>query len=342
MTDFALPRSVLAIVVSRIGDTLLATPALRAIAAAWPDAKLTCLAHPKRAEVLRHLSFLHRVGAITKTRAPLLGRFSRQRYDLAFVYGSDLALVEYALRVARRSIAFDQADEGVNRRLYHAVKLPPHQQVHAVRYRLALLAPLEIAPQGLALAYRVTDAENRWARHRLRAQLSSRFRPLIGLQVASFPTKAYRDWPIEHFIELARRIRSRYPAAHFLIFGGKLERDRTLRLHEETRGHSTHFAGRLSLRQTAALMNQLDLYIGVDTGPTHIMGALHRPMVALYHGYSPSSLLAPLEHPCLYVVDHPQAGPDCSPDASMAAIPVEAVWGRVEEALERHFAPDER
>jgi len=85
-------------------------------------------------------------------------------------------------------------------------------------------------------------------------------------------------------------------------------------------------------------MNQLDLYVGVDTGPTHIMGALQRPMVALYHGYSPSSLLAPLEHPCLYVVDHPRAGPDCSPDESMSAIPVDAVWARVLEALERPIA----
>src|SRR5262245_59781989 len=296
LTDFAPPKSILAIVVSRIGDTLLATPALRAIGGAWPGARLTCLAHPKRAEVLRNLPFLHRDGAITKTRAPLLGRFSRQPHDLAFVYGNDAALVEYELRVARRSIAFDQADQDVNHRLYRVVELPPHQQLHAVRYRLALLAPLGIAPQGLALSYRVTDSENRWARHRLRSQLASRARPLIDLQVASFPTKAYRDWPIEHFIALARRIRSRHPAAHFLIFGGKLERDRTLRVHEQTRGHSTHYAGRLSLRQTAALMNQLDLYIGVDTGPTHIMGALHRPMVALYHGYSPSSLLAPLDH----------------------------------------------
>src|SRR6185295_15777729 len=186
LTDLAPPRAVLAIVVSRIGDTLLATPALRAIAGAWPDAKLTCLAHPKRVEVLRNLPFLHRVGAITKTRAPLLGRFSRQRYDLAFVYGNDRPLVEYALRVARRSIAFDQSDPDVNQRLYRAVELPPHQRLHAVRYRLALLAPLGIAPQGLALSYRVTDSENRWARHRLRSQFASRARPLIGLQVASF------------------------------------------------------------------------------------------------------------------------------------------------------------
>ena len=336
------PQAVLAIVVSRIGDTLLATPALRAIAGAWPEAKLTCLAHPKRAEVLRNLPFLHRVGVITKTRAPLLGRISRQRFGLAFVYGHDRPLVEYALRVAARVIAFDQGDESVNRRLHQSVTLPPHQQMHAVRYRLALLAPLGIAPRGLALSYRVTDAENRWARQRLRAQFAGGCRPLIGLQIASFPTKAYRDWPIENFIDLCRRIRSHYAGAHFLIFGGKLERERTKLLYETLRGCATHYAGRLSLRQTAALMNQLDLYIGVDTGPTHIMGALHRPMVALYHGYSPSSLLAPLEHPSLYVVDHPQAGPDCSPDASMAAISVDQVWQRVAEALQRHFAAAKR
>lgn len=339
MIDFAPPRAVLAIVVSRIGDTLLATPALRAIAAAWRDAKLTCLAHPKRAEILRNLPFLHhRVGVITKNRARLLGRISRQRYDLAFVYGHDRPLVEYALRVARRVVAFDQANEEVNRRLYRAVALPEHQKLHAVRYRLALLAPLGIATQGLALSYRVTDAETRWARHRLRSLYAAACRPLIGLQIASFPTKAYRDWPIERFIDLCRRIRSHHPSAYFLIFGGKLERERTQRLHKELRGFSTQYAGRLSLRQTAALMNELDLYVGVDTGPTHIMGALHRPMVALYHGYSPSWLLAPLEHPCLYVVDHPQAGANCSPDASMAAISVDQVWLRAAEALERHFA----
>jgi hypothetical protein len=53
-------------------------------------------------------------------------------------------------------------------------------------------------------------------------------------------------------------------------------------------------------------------------------------------------LLAPLEHPCLYVVDHPRAGPRCSPDESMAAISVDQVWVRVAEALRRHFAPAQK
>jgi len=324
------------IVVSRIGDTLLATPALRAIAGAWPEAELTCLGHPKRVEVLQNLPFLERVGAITKARAWFRGRLPARPHDLAFVFGHDRALIEYALRVARRVVAFRQADEALNRRLFRAVHAPGYQAGHAVHYRLALLAPLGIAPRGLALAYRVTAQEARWAQAELRAQGAGSAQPLVGLQIASFPTKAYRDWPVENFIELCARIRAGAAGAHFLIFGGSLERERTARLGEALSGCSTHYAGRLSLRETAALMGQLDLYVGVDTGPTHIMGALHRPMVALYHGHSPSWLLAPLEHPCLYVVDHPQAGPGCSPEAPMAAISVDQVWSRVAEALERH------
>src|SRR2546427_7395130 len=62
--------SFLFINVARIGDTLLATPAMRAIATAHPGCRITALAHPKRAEVLRGLSFVARVGGITKNTAP--------------------------------------------------------------------------------------------------------------------------------------------------------------------------------------------------------------------------------------------------------------------------------
>src|SRR5262249_4143365 len=143
-----------------------------------------------------------------------------------------------------------------------------------------------------------------WARE----TLQHANRPLIGLQVASFPTKAYRDWPIEHFEALCERILEQWPEAHFLIFGGTLEKDRTDALAKRLGRHATLFAGTLTLRQSASLMNLVDLYIGVDTGPTHIMGALHRPMIALYHCYSPSRVLGPLDHPCCYIIDHPRIG----------------------------------
>lgn len=324
---------ILVINVCRIGDTLLATPAVRAIAAAFPEGRITCLAHPKRAEILLNLPFIQHVGGITKGRARLLGRFGRRRFDTAFVYGHDRPLVEYALRVADRVVAFRQGDAGLDARLHKAVAPPAFHSVHAVDHLLALPEVLGIRPDGRSLSYRVTDNENAWARRLLAERLPATASPLIGLQVASFPTKAYRDWPLDHFIGLCERIVSVWPQAHFLILGGKLEKSRTAALQCRFPRNATLFAGTLSLRESAAIMNQLDLYVGVDTGPTHIMGALHRPMVALYHCYSPGRLLAPLEHPCLEVVDHPRADSRCSPETPMAEIEVETVWRSVQAAL---------
>ena len=138
------PRDILYINVSRIGDTLLVTPAVRAVAARWPQARIHLLAHPKREEVLHKLPFVQRTGAIEKQRARFMGRlrnpFAGKPYDLAFVCNFDAPLIEYALRVARRVVAFRQPDEALNARLYRAVEHPALQTTHAVDIQLLLPA----------------------------------------------------------------------------------------------------------------------------------------------------------------------------------------------------------
>ena len=99
-----------------------------------------------------------------------------------------------------------------------------------------------------------------------------------------------------------------------------------------SRCHS--LAGKLSLRRTLALMAKLDLYVGVDTGPTHLAGALGIPMVAMYHCLHPGRYLAPLEHPrYLGVVEHPVDLDRASTSCMMDAIVVDTVWEHVERAL---------
>lgn len=324
-------RSVLVINVARIGDTILATPAIAAIAQAYPSAAITVLAHPNRAEVFEQNPLITTVASVTKHRASWRGRLRAKSYDLAFVYGYDKGLVRYALRVAKQVVAFDQRDAGLNVQLTRAVPTPAFQAKHSVLMHLALTDALGIAHTSLRLSYRASQDEMHWAKQTHAARVPAEASPIIGLQIASFPTKGYRDWPLESFIALVERIVEAHPRAHFLIFGGAQERDRTLALHERFNMRSTHFAGELSLRQTAALMRGLDLYIGVDTGPTHIAGAFDVPMVVLYHAYSPSRLLAPFGHPAFTAVDHPRIGAD--ENASMAEISVDAVWAAVAHAL---------
>jgi len=326
--------SILVIHVTRIGDTLLTTPSLRAIAARYPGAALTFLGHPKRAEVVKNLPYVSSVGTITKKQAAFLGRIGGKRYQIAFVYGFDEALVEYALRVSEKVVAFRQKSGSLNHRLFRCVPLPPPMSMHAVDQLMLLPKSMGIEVAGRQLDFSLSSAEREWGGFEIASLRQQSKGPLVGLQIASFPTKAYRDWPLESFKALADKIINRWPSTHFLIFGGNDEASRTNELARHLGVAATNYSGHLSLRQTAALMNELDIYIGVDTGPTHMMGALHRPMIALYHGFSHSGLLAPLDHPCAIAVDHPLAGKGATPDTPMGDISVDEVWQAVTRTLE--------
>ncbi|MEO8101648.1 MAG: glycosyltransferase family 9 protein [Betaproteobacteria bacterium] len=330
-------RRVLAINVTRIGDTLLATPALRAIAAFFPNARITCLGYPMRVAVIEHLPYIDKVGAITKRSARWRGWGDVLRgaeYDWAFVWGEDEALVRYALRKARHVVAARQRDDVLNAKLFAAVDLPNRSHVHAVAWTLALPQAVGIPAQGYRLDCVVTADEARIADARL-ARAGNRHSgngPLIGMQVASFATKSYRDWPIAQFTDLAKRVLAQWPDAQFVLYGSAEEEARIAMLVAQLSGHATSYAG-LPLRETAAVMSRNDLYIGVDTGPTHMFSALQKPMVVLYHPALPSARFRPLQHAALYAIDHPRAGQDADEAIPIGEIGVDTVFAEVLDAL---------
>jgi heptosyltransferase-3 len=336
--DAAQAERVLIINVTRIGDTLLATPAIRAIAAYFPNAKLTCLGHPQRVEVLAHLPYLAKVGSITKKSAWSRGwkdLVTKPEYDYAFVWGQDAALVSYAMRKARHVIAERQRDEALNRNLTFAFAAPVQNSIHAVAWFLAMPNAVGIPTSGFSLDVAITKDEKKVAAETMFGILgASNHFPKVGFQVASFATKAWRDWPIQRFIDLGLRIIQAYPDARFVCFGAAGDQERIAELERSLRGRVISFAGKTTLRETAALMSHLDLYVGIDTGPTHLYSALKKPMVVMYHPSIPSALYKPLEHPALSAIDHPLAGPACREKISMNEIDAGLVWRAVERALE--------
>ena len=334
MDGLAPDARILAICVARIGDTLLATPALRALRAAVPRGSLTVLAHPKRRALLEHLPFIDHLGSIEKHSASWRGWLCGKPYDWGVVYGEDAALVRYALRVCRHVVAERQRVESLNRRLACIIAPLTEFQV-AVDARLRLATALGAPVTGRALSYRVTREEQTQAHARLHSLLpgSSRF---VGLQLQSFPSKAYRDWPPENFQALAERL-LRQDGIGVVVLGGpestRIGEDFARRLATQFPGRAASLAGHTALREGAAVIGELDLYVGVDTGPTHLAGALGVPMVALYHCRHRGRWLAPQEHPALSVIEHPTPDAACGNATSMADIPLELVVQAAEERL---------
>lgn len=323
---------ILVINVARIGDTILAVPVLRALRIAFPGAEIVCMAHPKRVEILQGLDCIDRCAPISKLTAPFMGWLGKH-YDLALVFGREKALLSYALRAARQVVALPTGEPALDNCLFAAI--PELGIQHAVCDRLRWLAVIGIPSASLRLNYRVTEDERATARNWIGQHCGKRH-PLVGFQIASFPTKAYRNWPAANFRELGERILTRHPDAQILILGDVIDAEFGRHLAEALGPRCNCLAGKFKLRQTLALMENLDLYVGVDTGPTHLAGALGIPMVAMYHCLHPGRFLAPLEHPAyLGVVEHPVGIEAASTACTMAEITVDAVWLHAEKALSR-------
>ena len=122
------------------------------------------------------------------------------------------------------------------------------------------------------------------------------------------------------------------PNVHLIVLGDAAARERVSVFEKAIPGRVTIAAGRLALRESAAVMRELALYIGVDTGPTHIAGALGIPMVALYHPRYPGRNLMPLDNPRCIALEG-------SVDLGMEGIAVDAVFSAATSALASSDTP---
>lgn len=322
----------LIIIVSRIGDTLFTIPSIRALKEAYPDATIDVLAHPNRFEVLENLSYINKLGKITKKSAKFYSIFTRKKYDYAFVYWNDKPLINYALKVAHKVIAFDQNDDNLNSKLFKVVPRPNFHEHHAIVDNLGLVNAFDVNTANYRIEFHPLQKELDFADNFLKQNQLKNANPLIGLQVASFHTASYRDWPIESFYELCKRVLENYKNAKFVLFGGKVERAKTDELANKLGDKAYNAAGKLTLRQTAAIMSKIDAYVGVDTGPTHLMSSFDVPMVAMYHANSLAKHTGILNHPHAFLIDHPR-GEVLDSSISMDEISVDIVYENLIKAL---------
>ena len=332
------PNRVLAIHVARIGDTLLTTAALRHLSKIYPQAEINFLGHAKRIEVLAHLPYLHHVAGISKKSARFKGWCAKlmgcKPYDLAFVWGHDAELVAYARRVSKRVVISRQLDNTANQLADQVVEFPNDTNLLSEAEDKPLAQwILDVVEQGtqskaanIYTDYVVTPVEVKAAQALLKQSIRKADAKLIGLVVESHPAGAHRDWPIENFVSLVQQLQTEQPNRYFVLIGGKLPDAKVQALQSVLGDHLINLSGKISLRESAAVMNELDLYVAVDTGPSHIAAALGTPSVVMFHCMrSGEYLLAPRHPERLTIVNHPLARTACTFDSSMADIAVNIV-----------------
>jgi ADP-heptose:LPS heptosyltransferase len=281
----ARPWSVLYMRTQGIGDLILATGVLRAIADSHPTIALDVLTTPAAAPVLErnpHVRRTHVTGRSVAARASLLGELRRERYDVvidgkitrgaSFIRSPALAM---ALRAPCRI-----GVGGGNHRFVYNVCVPPYDrtQSHMVDGSATLAAPFgvdlsqaDLRPQIFLSAAECHAGHARWiAAARERSASGDRW--LVNLSAGA----PIRRWPDERWIALIRHLRSSSPGAVIGVMGARSESVSVQRVARE--GGATAFATP-ALRDALALVATSDRVVTSDTSVTHAASAFSIPTV---------------------------------------------------------------
>ena len=275
-----------------IGDIVHALPALAAIRRALPEAQLDWVVEARSAEILRGNPLIGKLievdtHSVRSSWSPerILAEIRRQtsdlrsgRYDIAIDLQGLLKSAAIAkISGAKRRIGFDKANlREPAARLMYSDKVPVPQGINVIDKNLALVREALAIEVGDVYEFPIATS----ADHRLEADaIASRSaRPFALLNPGGgWVTKL---WRAADFGRLAKRL-SEESGLEPMIVTGPGE----AKLAAEAREHGGGIElihAEPSLKGFFELAKRAAVYVGGDTGPTHIAVAAGAPVVGLF------------------------------------------------------------
>jgi heptosyltransferase II len=276
-----------------IGDTVMATPLLRALRLHHPRSRILGVIKPQVAPTLDGTTWLD--GLIRfdpKSRDPRYrtpaawSRLRAERPDVALLLPNSFrsALLAWAAAIPRR-VGYDRGGRGglLTDRLPvlrdgEGRRLP----VPAVDYYLALVRHLGCRVDSVRTELATTIEEESAADLAWNTLNLPSDRPVVCLNTGGAFGPA-KSWPNEHFASLSRRLVAE-AGVHVLVLCGPGERDAARDI--VTRASSENvvsLAGLdLSLGLSKACVRRSSLLITTDSGPRHFAAAFNVPVISLF------------------------------------------------------------
>jgi lipopolysaccharide heptosyltransferase II len=316
------PRSILVVKLDEIGDFILASPFLRELRRSFPSASITLIVSPNSAALAEFCPYAdvklifrpEALGFLTKAGRVLAAllfakRLRAAKFDLAIIprWDLDLYMSYHIVCGARvqRTVGYARAFTCVRNTLLAkseragAVVLYHETLEHEALRNLRLVEAAGGWVQSDDLEVWLSPED----RARVDAWLSRNTSPTVsaGEPLVAFGIGAgvdSRRWPEDRFAELSCQLATELGVRVVLIGAGEddmLRANTIIRLAQHSR--LLNAVGHFNLRETAALLERCQLFVGNDSGPMHLAAAVHIPVVEICglpvdrdsaHGTSPT------------------------------------------------------
>jgi 3-deoxy-D-manno-octulosonic-acid transferase/heptosyltransferase-1 len=298
---FEVPRSVLIIKLSAIGDVVHSLPMLEVLRSAYPDARIDWVVEEAAADVIEEHPALDNVivsprkslgraaasGKITRClgdAARFIRRLRSIHYDLVIdLQGLFKSGILVGLARGRRKVGMNDSREG-SRFFLSEPAFVVDRDIHAIDRYLTVAAGLGCDVSGWDGALPVSERDREKAERMLDAAGVGEQRFIAVNPVAKWETKL---WIPGRFSRLCDRIVQEMECK-VVLTGGDSDKAYVEDIVSDMKMPAVNLAGRTGLRELACIYERAELLVTTDTGPMHIAAAMKCPVVALFGPTSPA------------------------------------------------------
>jgi len=281
---------ILVISMAGIGDTILATPLIHELRANYPEATIDALVLWSGSKDILdsnpHLNAIYQKNFFKVSKAEafrFLWPLRKFKYDVSInthpqsrlQYRGIAHFVGAPIRISHRYECSGLLDRFLVNRA-----LPQDYEKNTVEQNLELLTLLGKKPllAKHELELFLSEADHHWADSFIRKQGMAE-RQRLGVHVGSGGTKnlVLKRWPLEHYIELLKKVTHKWPELAILLFGGPEEEGDLQKILNECNSPLVIRVLSKSLKQAGALMRRCTAFLSVDTALMHVAAAVKAP-----------------------------------------------------------------
>lgn len=295
MNEWLQARNILAVRLDNMGDVVMLGPALRAVKATSPEARITLLASPAGASIAPLLPDVDDVIVLRSVwqdvgnhiafdparERRLIASLARRRFDAALIFTSFSQTPHtpgYVCYLAGIPLRAGESKEFGGGTLTTELRGAP-DELHQVERNLRLVEHLGFRVRDRRLALSIPEADRAAARSLLAARDLAPDEPYILLHPGA--SAQARRYPAERYGEVARLLTDQ--GWSVLVTGVEREAALLQTVLGRAPGAKELF-GATTPGQYAALVERAALVICNDTLPMHLADALRTPAVVLYSG----------------------------------------------------------
>ena len=282
-----------------VGDMILTTPALRALAKHYPNAKISFVgSHINHFQFLTRFPFIEDLkvfniypldirgvfhAGLWRSIAEIVRYLRREPIDILINLHNPFLIDWWFLEFLVIALARPRISAGINpsfmKGSIYDIWISESTLVgkHYKDFFLEVVGLLGVPAEQKDTEFPITEADHLSAGVIIK-DLGLVPKELICLHPSG---QESRRWPAEKFRELSLKFGRE--GREFLVIGTAADTDLS-RIICQDNPHATSLVGQTTLTQTAAIIQRCRLFIGNDSGPFHLAVAVGTPSVALIGG----------------------------------------------------------